>query len=193
MESEIFSTKQFQEESGNIQSRVIDSGESGAPEGISPFPSGFLIAQNAESLGESFSELQAKETVTGSNGHSPLTVLNIPSQFVPTNRFQVLQKWEGEIIGISADECRAVVRNMTSPEAPEEEVTFSIEEISESDRVLAMPGAVFYWSVGYEDSLQGQRTRKSTIRFRRLPTWTKKELNKARQEAQSLRDLLVRK
>ena len=82
---------------------------------------------------------------------------------------------------------------MSSPEAPEEEVTFSIQEISESDRGLAMPGAVFYWSVGYEDSLQGQRTRKSTIRFRRLPTWTEKELNKARQEAHSLRDLLVRK
>jgi len=193
MESANFSPKQFQEESGNIQSRVIEPRKIGAPEEVLPFSSGFLIAQKAESLSESFSEPQAKDTVTGSNGHFPPIVLPTPSQFVPTSCFQVLQKWEGSIIGVSADECRVVVRNMSSPEAPEEEVTFSIQEISESDRGLAMPGAVFYWSVGYEDSLQGQRTRKSTIRFRRLPTWTEKELNKARQEAHSLRDLLVRK
>jgi hypothetical protein len=60
-----------------------------------------------------------------------------------------------------------------------EEVTFSIDEISESDR-LAVPGGIFYWYLGYDDHVEGQRDRSSAIIFRRFPAWREKDLIKAK-------------
>lgn len=113
-------------------------------------------------------------------------VLLLPGPRKPLHRFKVLQTWEGTILEISGDECRAVVRDRTTPENPDEEITFSIEEIPESDRPLALEGAVFYWSIGYDDRLDGQRNRVSSIRVRRIPVWTDKELKAAQREAESL-------
>lgn len=115
-------------------------------------------------------------------------VLLLPGPRKPQHRFKVLQTWEATILEISEDECRAIIRDRTTPENPDEEITFSIEEIPESDRPLAQPGAVFYWSIGYDDHLDGQRNRVSSIRVRRVPVWTDKELKAARMEAESLRE-----
>ncbi len=112
--------------------------------------------------------------------------LLLPGPRKPLHRFKVLQTWEGTILEISGDECRAIIRDRTTPENQDEEITFSIEEIPESDRPLALPGAVFYWSIGYDDRLDGQRNRVSSIRVRRIPVWTDKELKAARREAESL-------
>lgn len=112
--------------------------------------------------------------------------LLLPGPRKPRHRFKVLQTWEGTILEISGDECRAIIRDRTTPENPDEEITFSIEEIPESDRPLALPGAVFYWSIGYDDRLDGQRNRVSSIRVRRIPVWADKELKAARREAESL-------
>lgn len=113
-------------------------------------------------------------------------VLFLPGPRKPQHRFKVLQTWEGTILEISEDECRAIIRDRTTPENPDEEITFSIEEIPESDQPLALPGAVFYWSIGYDDRLDGQRNRVSSIRVRRIPVWKDKELKAARREAESL-------
>ncbi len=108
----------------------------------------------------------------------------------PKYCFNVLQKFEGTVLEISESECLARVRDLTSPEYNVEEITFSIEEISKSDLFLAKPGAIFYWSIGYEDTLGGQRRRLSVIRFQRIPVWKKKELDHAQREAESLGKLL---
>jgi hypothetical protein len=42
-------------------------------------------------------------------------------------------------------------------------------EISPADASLLRRGAVFYWTIGYEERPSGQRYRSSMIRFRRLP------------------------
>ena len=103
----------------------------------------------------------------------------------PQHRFRVLQKFEGTVLEILGEECRAVVRDLTSP-GYVEEITFPIEEISESDRSLAVPGGIFYWSLGYDDHVEGQRYRSSAIIFRRIPAWREKDLIKAKNEAESL-------
>jgi hypothetical protein len=72
----------------------------------------------------------------------------------------------------------------------EEEVTLATDELSETDRGLVEPGAVFYWSIGYHDSLTGQRTRVSLIRFRRLPAWRQRELEDAAEEVDSIKSLI---
>jgi hypothetical protein len=72
----------------------------------------------------------------------------------------------------------------------DEEAEFPMEEVSDADRSFIMPGAVFYWNIGYIDNISGQRTRASVIRFRRLPVWRPEELERAKLKARHLSDLL---
>lgn len=113
-------------------------------------------------------------------------VLRIPSPAaIPRHRFKVLQKFEGTVLEISGQECRALIRDLTSP-GNVEEVTFSVEEISDSDRSLAVPGGIFYWYIGYDDHVGGQRYRSSAIIFRRFPFWREKDLINAKKKAEFL-------
>ena len=74
-------------------------------------------------------------------------------------------------------------------EGPDQEAEIYLDEVDEEERSLIEPGAVFYWSIGYLDTPSG-RKRQSVIRLRRLPAWTRRELEAARVEAARLRDLL---
>jgi hypothetical protein len=132
------------------------------------------------------------DNLTGRSTGTPELVMEFPRVLrkphvtgKPQHRFRVLQKFEGTVLEISGQECRAVVRDLTSP-GYVEEITFSIEEISESDRSLAVPGGIFYWSLGYDDHVEGQRYRSSAIIFRRIPAWREKDLIKAKKKAESL-------
>jgi hypothetical protein len=105
------------------------------------------------------------------------------------NRFVPLQKWEGTVLQILEDSFFARLVDLTSG-GVDEEAEFPVEEVSDADRSLITPGAVFYWNIGYIDSISGQRTRASMIRFRRLPVWRPEELERARRKAQHISDLL---
>lgn len=117
-----------------------------------------------------------------------LTASNKPNVSVRP-RFIPLQKWEGTVLKLTRDTfiCRLTDLQRYNLH---EEAEIPLEEIPETDRHLVEPGAVFYWNIGYLDNLDGQRTRASRIRFRRLPVWTKAELNKAEMQAKRLRSLL---
>ena len=141
---------------------------------------------------EEQSEEAFVDNLTGRSTGTPELIMEFPRVLrkpqvtgKPQHRFRVLQKFEGTVLEISGQECRAVVRDLTSP-GYVEEITFSIEEISESDRSLAVPGGIFYWSLGYDDHVDGQRYRSSAIIFRRLPAWREKDLIKAKKKAESL-------
>jgi len=122
-------------------------------------------------------------------GLSAPPVIVLPGPFKPRHRFKVLQQFEGTLLEISGDECRARIRDLTKPGFVEE-ITFSIEEISESDHNIAVPGAVFYWDIGYQDRIDGQRLRVSSVRFRRIPMWKEKDLISSQREAESLSETL---
>jgi len=117
-----------------------------------------------------------------------------PVVFVPVvpvghERFIVLQSWEGCVLSVSPDSF--VARLVDSKHIrPDEEAEFDVNELTEDDRELLEPGAVFYWSIGYYDKPSGQRIRASEIRFRRLPAWTKEELKEARDHAKRLSEQL---
>jgi hypothetical protein len=98
------------------------------------------------------------------------------------DRFKLLQKWEGTVIRSSESEFTAVLREKGQPD---QEATFDVDEVPEGDRGLIVPGAIFHWSIGYRDR-RGQRIRESIIRFRRLPAWSRRELERARQEADDI-------
>lgn len=100
--------------------------------------------------------------------------------------FRLLQLWEGRVTHVSKDEFIAIISDRTDPSLNDEQVTLSIEEVTEDDVPLIKPGAVFYWSIGYADHPGRPRVRESRIRFRRLPGWTKTELDRAKETANNL-------
>lgn len=106
-----------------------------------------------------------------------------PAPAVKTGQFRALQEWEGTVIDRREDAIRVRLVDKTRRQEPEEEAEIPLEELSPADLPLVQAGAVFYWSVGYRDSPAGQRTRQSSITFRRLPRWTKRELDDLKEEA----------
>lgn len=100
-----------------------------------------------------------------------------------------LQSWEGSVIEVLQDSFVARLIDRSS-ESPGEEAEFPLDEVSWDDRHLVKEGAVFYWIIGYRDSVGGQRTRISEIRFRRTATWTPSDFKRARGRARRLLDLL---
>lgn len=105
---------------------------------------------------------------------------------LPAGRFTVLQSWEGVVVSVSDAEFTATLVDRTDRENPEEEVVIGIEEISEDDRKLIKPGAVFYWSMAYKDAPGEPRRRVSQIRFRRLPAWSQYDIDQAARRASEL-------
>lgn len=106
------------------------------------------------------------------------------------DRFVSLQKWEGVVLETKEDYFIARLYDLNA-KGNEEEVELPLEEVSEGDRDLVKPGAVFYWNIGYFDSRTGQRKRESITRFRRLPAWRQEELESAKSEADEIRDSIA--
>ena len=102
----------------------------------------------------------------------------------PDFEHELLQLWEGNVIDVGAATFRAELRDLTCPANARERAVFSNREVSAGDLPLLAPGAVFYWSIGYEKQLTTGQTRKvSLIRMQRLPSWSRRELDEARREA----------
>ena len=142
---------------------------------------------------EFFTESQLDTSIEDKNKKSknviiPYSYYKIKSK--PRSIFKLLQKWEGTVIEIEEDIIRAQIHDLLNPNQPLEEITFSIEEVSPSDRSLIIPGAIFYWMIGYIDHINGQRTKESRIVFRRLPMWRKDELKSIQEDSKPLIDLL---
>ncbi|MBI3182893.1 MAG: hypothetical protein HYZ28_12215 [Myxococcales bacterium] len=99
--------------------------------------------------------------------------------------FDLLQQWEGVVVAIHGDSFSATLRDLTDPTTPTEVAELFIEDVAPDDRALLDSGAVFYWSVGYEDTHRGLE-RKSFIQFRRLPAWTRGEIARVVAESREL-------
>jgi hypothetical protein len=79
-----------------------------------------------------------------------------------------LQEWEGVVEWVDGDRFGARLTDITEP--GENEVTdFTLDEVSDDDVELVLPGGVFYWTIARETGRLGQRRHVSMLRFRRLP------------------------
>lgn len=103
--------------------------------------------------------------------------------------FQSHQKWEGIVQEIKPKSFIAKLVDLSS-NSPEEVAEFPFEEISDDDKILLEEGAIFYWNIGYQISPSGQKRRTSLIRFRRLPAWHQKDLDRGIKKAEELYALL---
>jgi hypothetical protein len=101
-------------------------------------------------------------------------------------KITVLQQWTGRVEHVSKRRITAVITDATNPGNPPEEVDLDMEEVSSSDLPLVAQGAVFYWTIGYQDSPGGQRERVSTLRFARQPRLGDVQLNRIFERAERI-------
>jgi len=117
----------------------------------------------------------------------PTSILPSISKFAEQQAyFEVLRKWEGFVRHVVDDEITAVVFDLSSTNSPAEEICFDVHEVSDADCELVIEGAVFYWYIGYRHDPWGQKTRSSLFKFRRMPAWQNKHLDKADKDAHEL-------
>jgi len=107
------------------------------------------------------------------------------------SRFLLLQQWEGCVLEVGQDSFLSVVYDQTNPENSPEEVRLLIDDIPPAELPLLAPGAVFYWSIGYNDMSNGQRLRSSVISFRRLPAWGEKDISRIKKRSAQLASFLT--
>jgi hypothetical protein len=70
--------------------------------------------------------------------------------------------------------------------ADAEEVEIPLDDLADSAVSKLAEGSLFRWSIGYERSVDGQKTRVSRIILRQLPRWRASELRRAQEEATDL-------
>lgn len=105
--------------------------------------------------------------------------------------FQLLESWTGLV-----EQVNATARTFDAQVASElhssirEAAQFTFDEISEDDLDLVRPGAIFYWSVGYQVDKFGRRSTQSSLRFKRGKFWTRKEQDSVDQRVASDLDWL---
>jgi len=101
-----------------------------------------------------------------------------------------MHEWEGvvERVGKNSFQCRLVPVTYGGGDPGKVEFTeFSFDDLAtEADRSLAVPGAVFYWTVGRSRNAAGTVTNLSLVRFRRLPPLTPAQASLAEREAAAL-------
>jgi len=119
-------------------------------------------------------------------GTSPtlVPVINKPVALVPRSDyrpriFNAIRSWEGFVIDLYQDYFSARITDLNEKEQ-DEDVEILLKDVSEDDKKLVMPGAIFYWHVGYENE-RGTVKRSSIIRFRRMPRWSSSDFKKARE------------
>ena len=103
-----------------------------------------------------------------------------------------LGEWEGFVEKIEDDGfvVRMVdVKSKTS--LPEELARFSKSEVADHQKERLRVGAIVRWVVGLEKLPTGQRRRVSELHFRRLPAYTRRDLQRATQKAMELVEGIV--
>jgi len=101
-------------------------------------------------------------------------------------RFKVLQQFECIVTDVLEDVVVAELMDLTDPSRPNEIAEIPFSDIPSSDHALIMPGSVFYWILGFETSVGGQRNRVSEIRVRRTPKWSENDIEAITAEGQEL-------
>ena len=127
-------------------------------------------------------------TSLGEKSSSPGRGSSVPQTRVlrsqVNQRYILLKKYEGFVTARGEDSFSARLFENNS-DYPVVEAEFDLEELSETDRELAIEGAPLVWTIGY--AYEGStRKRESLIYLRRLPAWSDKELEKSRAAADDL-------
>ena len=110
-------------------------------------------------------------------------LINDPKKF--HRKFQLLQKWQGIVLEVNSDHFKARLIDLLE-EGPDEETDFPLTDVDDGDIGFLETGSIFYWSIFYQESPNGETERRSRIRFRRIPQWDREYLDDAEKDAEKL-------
>lgn len=119
--------------------------------------------------------------------HHQETEISDNSYSVFGDSLKVLQNWEGIVTSVDEDSFFAAMR-LTNNEDDRAEDAFEIDmdNVATGDRELVDVGAVFYLTVGLRKQ-KGMRPEKTSIVvFRRMPVWSRRDIQKAELAADDL-------
>jgi len=110
---------------------------------------------------------------------------SIPVTEKPKSRTHIIQEWDGVVESVQGESFLARLYE-SSEDFPLKTAEIPLEEVKEQ-RELVRPGARFIWFIGYR--VQGStRSRMSEITFRKLPKWTKAEIEAGAKLGEKLGD-----
>ncbi|HLP37729.1 hypothetical protein [Lacibacter sp.] len=105
------------------------------------------------------------------------------------NYFSKTQRWLGHVTSINDASFSAVLQDLTAG-GTNELAEFDLEEVSDEDVELLQKGAAFYWSIGYSHE-NGQISKKSIIRFRRIPAFNQADYDEILDRVSELKNSLI--
>jgi len=89
-------------------------------------------------------------------------------------RSEALEIWEGTVISVGSEHFDAELEAFADPKNTLTG-TLALEAVTDEQRCLVQPGAVFHWSIYYE-WCDGRKRTVSEIIFRQLPAWRQEDL-----------------
>lgn len=115
----------------------------------------------------------------------------IPETTPQTTQVTVLKQWEGIVEWVEDRSWfRARLTDLKSESGSRQQVEIDFEDVAPDDRPLIQEGAVFYWDIGRKKTRYGSVENFSEIRFRRMPAWSKRDLERAERKARELKEEL---
>jgi hypothetical protein len=115
----------------------------------------------------------------------------IPLKTTPSATVSVepIQEWEGVVEWVEEGEFGARLFDLTEPGEPEF-TAFSLDEVSDDDLKLVVPGGVFYWTIAREINATNRLRHVMMLRFRRLPSVRAARRDEVEREAEWIADKL---
>jgi hypothetical protein len=109
-------------------------------------------------------------TVSGQVPSAPQShrLMSLMGRRPGTVTFQRLEQREGVVLEVEGEVFRARLVDPSGRE-PDEEVEIEMEQLSNSDLHLVVPGGLFFWAIGYVTKSNGRRNLTLRIEFRRFP------------------------
>lgn len=156
-------------------------------------PQAFRIAPNDESSATaSTGDAPVAATDTSAERReSRSSLVLLPEKPAPVREiFLARQRWEGVVTHVGLEDFEAELRDLTDSSKGIVDGTFPFDEVAEEDRDLLRTGATFYWTIGYQRTGGAQR-RVSEIRFRRLPAWTRADVEAVHQNLAEIDAMLA--
>lgn len=97
-----------------------------------------------------------------------------------------LVEWEGVVEALENDQIHCKLRVIKGSDADFDEfTTFDIERVTEGDRDLVKPGALFRLVIGVQ-AISGRRQQFSQLVFRRLPAWNMQSIEQAQKRLEGI-------
>ena len=93
-------------------------------------------------------------------------------------QIEAVQEWEGHVVAMDGEAFVAHLVDLTAGGTyAEEEAIIPYTEVSAEDAARMRIGAIFRWTIGYESSPDGTKSRASRIVFPDAPRMTKADLD----------------